>query len=171
MKLKKYSYLLILMLTLIIGINGVYATNALSTNQMVLNYNQKKNNGSSVVLQTINNGKTESEDCEKLFGDKNDDGVNYDPNGDGESSIRYFLNEILMYPKIIVPILVIVLGMFDFGKAVMASKEDEMKKAQTTFIKRVIISVAIFFIPTIIDIIMSLADLVWNGMYPTSCGL
>jgi hypothetical protein len=52
----------------------------------------------------------------------------------------------------------------------MASKEDEMKKAQKTFIKRVIIGVAFFFIPALVNILMWLANIVWNGMYPT-CGL
>jgi len=60
--------------------------------------------------------------------------------------------------------------MVDFGKAVMASKEDEMKKAQTTFIKRVLISVVIFLVPTIVDIIMYLADIVLVG-FDTSCSL
>jgi len=126
MKYKKYSYLLVLILMLLIGINGVHA---------------------------------ESSDCVALFGSKSD-----------PDSIRYLLNEVLMYPKIIVPILVIVLGMVDFGKAVMASKEDEMKKAQTTFIKRVLISVVIFLVPTIVDIIMYLADIVLVG-FDTSCSL
>ena len=69
-----------------------------------------------------------------------------------------------------IPIILIIIGMIDLGKAVIASKEDEMKKAQSTFVKRVIIGVAFFFIPILMNIIMFLADLVWNGMYPT-CGL
>lgn len=87
-----------------------------------------------------------------------------------DQSLIDLLNDILKYPKIIVPILVIGLGLVDLGKAVMASKEDEMKKAQKTFIKRVIIGVAFFFIPAFVNIIMWLANIVWNGMYPT-CGL
>ena len=87
-----------------------------------------------------------------------------------DQSLIDLLNDILKYPRIIVPILVIGLGLIDLGKAVMASKEDEMKKAQKTFIKRVIIGVAFFFIPALVNIIMWLANIVWNGMYPT-CGL
>ncbi len=87
-----------------------------------------------------------------------------------DQSLIDLLNDILKYPRIIVPILVIGLGLVDLGKAVMASKEDEMKKAQKTFIKRVIIGVAFFFIPALVNIIMWLANIVWNGMYPT-CGL
>ncbi len=87
-----------------------------------------------------------------------------------DQSLIDLLNDILKYPRIIVPILVIGLGLIDLGKAVMASKEDEMKKAQKTFIKRIIIGVAFFFIPALVNIIMWLANIVWNGMYPT-CGL
>ena len=46
-----------------------------------------------------------------------------------------------------------------------------MKKAQSTFIKRVIIGVAVFFVPAVVDLIMSLADIVWEGLGYTTCGL
>ena len=95
-------------------------------------------------------------DCELLF----------------DEDLKSFLKEILMYPKIIVPILVILLGTLDLAKAVISSKEDEMKKAQTTFIKRLLLGIVIFFVPTIIDIIMYLANFVWShfGLDP-SCKL
>ncbi len=97
--------------------------------------------------------------CEGIFGDpKNPD------------SLRYLLNEILMYPKIIVPIIIIGLGTLDLAKAVTASKEDDMKKAQKTFVKRILIGVSIFFVPTIMNLIMYIADIVWNGSF-TTCGL
>lgn len=97
-------------------------------------------------------------DCNELFGDKND-----------PESIRYLIDQILEYPKIIVPVLVIIFGIIDFSKAVIAGKEEEMKKAQRTFIKRVVIGVAFFFIPLFIDIIMDLADIVWEGLGYTTC--
>lgn len=98
--------------------------------------------------------------CNELFGSKSD------PN-----SLSYLINEILMYPKIIVPILLILLGTLDFAKAVISSKEDQMKKAQSTFVKRVIAAVAIFFVPALVDLIMQLADIVWEGTGFYSCGL
>ena len=82
------------------------------------------------------------------------------------SLIKQFINIV----KIAIPIILIVMGMIDLAKAVIASKEDEMKKAQKTFINRLILGVAFFFIPVLVNIIMWLADIVWNGMY-TSCGL
>lgn len=68
----------------------------------------------------------------------------------------YTLQIIQKFFKIIyvaVPFLVLVLGMLDFGKAVLSSKEDEMKKAQGRFIKRVMMGVLVFLVPTIINIL------------------
>ena len=45
-----------------------------------------------------------------------------------------------------------------------------VRTGKSTFIKRLIIGVAFFFIPSIVDVIMWLANIVWNGMYPT-CGI
>lgn len=96
--------------------------------------------------------------CTDLFGNPND-----------ENSLAYMINLVLGYVRVIVPILVIVFGLIDLGKAVIASKEDEMKKAQNTFIKRVIIGVVVFFVPVVVNIVMELADIVWEGMGYTVC--
>ena len=55
-----------------------------------------------------------------------------------------------------VPIILIIYGMMDLGKAVMAGKEDEMKKAQSTLIKRVIYAVAVFLVVTIVMFVMNI---------------
>lgn len=57
-----------------------------------------------------------------------------------------------------VPIILILFGTIDLGKAVMAGKEDEMKKAQSTLIKRVVYAVVIFFIVTIVTFAMNLVS-------------
>ena len=164
MKTKKY--LLFLLLIMIINVKPIFAltlndsdrfkfldnTNILTTSKNVTALNTmflaKNNNDSGVNIS-----------CDGIFGSKND------PN-----SLRYLINEILMYPKIIVPALVIGFGTLDFAKAVIASREDDMKKAQKTFVKRVIIGITIYFVPLIMNIIMYLADAAWNGSF-TTCGL
>lgn len=55
-----------------------------------------------------------------------------------------------------IPIVLILMGMIDLGKAVISSKEDEMKKAQSTLIKRVIYAVAVFLVVTIVSFAMGL---------------
>lgn len=57
-----------------------------------------------------------------------------------------------------IPIILIILGMLDLGKAVMASKEDEIKSAQKMLIKRAIYAVAIFFVVLIVQVIFGLLD-------------
>ena len=59
-----------------------------------------------------------------------------------------------------VPILVVVLSMKDMITAVAAGKADDMKKAQSSMIKRIIIGVVIFFVPIIIKAILQLTGLV-----------
>ncbi len=58
--------------------------------------------------------------------------------------------------KIAIPILLIVLGMIDLGKAVVAQKEDEIKKAQTMFVKRLISAALVFFVVVIVQLVFNL---------------
>ena len=57
-----------------------------------------------------------------------------------------------------IPILLLVFGTLDLGKAVMAGKEDEMKKAQGTLIKRVIYAVAVFLVFTVVTLVMDIVS-------------
>lgn len=65
--------------------------------------------------------------------------------------------------QIFVPILLIIWGMLDLGKAVMAQKEDEIKKGQQTFIKRLIAAAIVFFVFTIVSLLFSLVADDTNG--------
>jgi uncharacterized membrane protein len=58
--------------------------------------------------------------------------------------------------KVVVPVLLIVFGMLDLGKAVMAQKEDEIKKGQQTFIKRLIAAVIVFLVVFIVQLAIGL---------------
>lgn len=66
----------------------------------------------------------------------------------------YMVSTIVTIIKIAVPILLIIFGMLDLGKAVVASKEDEIKKGQQTFIKRAIAAVIVFFVIQVVQIIV-----------------
>lgn len=57
--------------------------------------------------------------------------------------------------KIAVPIIIIVLGMIDLFKAVTKQKDDEMKKAQMLFVKRLISGLLVFFIVAIVQFAFS----------------
>ena len=68
--------------------------------------------------------------------------------------------------KILVPIILIVMGILDFTKATMASKEDDMKKSQKRFITRLIAGVMVFFIMSIVQFVFKKID---NSSAFTNC--
>ena len=70
--------------------------------------------------------------------------------------IRLIRHGIIPLIQIGIPIILIILGMLDLGKAVMASKEDEIKNAQKMLIKRCIYAVAIFFVVLIVNLVFGL---------------
>lgn len=74
----------------------------------------------------------------------------------GTANIWQVVGILLLVFKIVIPILLIIFGMIDLGKAVIASKDDEIKKATKSLMMRAISAVVIFFIPTLIGIIMGL---------------
>lgn len=70
--------------------------------------------------------------------------------------IRLVKNGIIPIVQIGIPIILIILGMLDLGKAVVASKEDEIKNAQKMLIKRAIYAIAIFFVVLIVQLVFGL---------------
>lgn len=68
------------------------------------------------------------------------------------------IGNVLTLIKIAVPILLIVMGSIDLMKAVMAGKDDEIKKSQGTFVKRIIAAVIVFFIPTIVGLLLTVIN-------------
>ena len=69
-------------------------------------------------------------------------------------TLPYIISTVVLLIKIAIPILLIVFGMLDLGKAVVASKEDEIKKGQNLFIKRAISAIIVFFVVQIVQIIV-----------------
>ena len=64
------------------------------------------------------------------------------------------LKNVVKLLQFLIPFGLILFGMIDLGKAVIAGKEDEMKKAQGILIKRIIYAVAIFFLVFVISLAM-----------------
>lgn len=72
--------------------------------------------------------------------------------------IPYVVSTIILLIKIIVPVLLVIFGSIDFLKAVIAQKEDEIKKGQQTFIRRLITGIIVFFVIQIVQLIISFAS-------------
>ena len=70
--------------------------------------------------------------------------------------VQLIRNGIFPIIQIGIPILLIIMGSLDLGKAVMSSDDKEIKGATSKLIKRVIMAVAIFFVVTIVTLVMNL---------------
>ena len=66
------------------------------------------------------------------------------------------LGFVLLVFKIVIPLLIIIFGMIDLGKAVVSSADDEVKKAIKSLAFRIIAGVIIFFIPTLVSVVFNL---------------
>ncbi len=96
-------------------------------------------------------------------------GCNLTENITLEPKIVNLVANIITLIKIVIPVLLIIWGMLDLGKAVIAQKEDEIKAGQKTFIKRLIAAIIVFFIPTIVKLLLSVigedATTCWQAFF------
>lgn len=74
-----------------------------------------------------------------------------------------WIDNILNIVKYILPVLVIILGIIDFIRAIASDKDDEMKKAQGRFVKRLIAAALAFIIPFIIVFVLEKFGFVVEG--------
>jgi cytochrome bd-type quinol oxidase subunit 2 len=58
--------------------------------------------------------------------------------------------------QILVPIALLIMGVIDLAKAVLASDDKEIKAATSKLVKRAIAAVAVFFAVTLVNVIMGL---------------
>ena len=65
---------------------------------------------------------------------------------------------VLFVFKIAIPLIIIIFGARDLGKAVIASKDDEIKKSIKSLVMRAIAGIVIFFIPSLVGAIFSMVN-------------
>lgn len=58
--------------------------------------------------------------------------------------------------KIVVPIILIILGMLDMGKAVASQKDENIKKGQKNLLSRCITAAIVFFVVAIVQLLMGI---------------
>lgn len=94
--------------------------------------------------------------CESIFKD-----------GDDFNEFGQFLQDIFTAIKILAPALVIILSTIDYIKAIAASNQDAMKKANQRTVKRVVIGLIVFFLPFLLDLLFE-----FFGVYDlTTCDI
>lgn len=65
------------------------------------------------------------------------------------SPLLHSIGQIINIFKVSLPLILIVIGIFDIGKAVISSKSDDVRKNMTHFVYRILVCILIFFIPII----------------------
>lgn len=71
------------------------------------------------------------------------------------ANIWQLIGYVLLIFRIVIPILLIIFGMIDLGKSVVAEKPEEIKKSAMSLAWRAVAAIAIFLIPTIIGFVLS----------------
>lgn len=72
--------------------------------------------------------------------------------------ITNFVAQLITLIKIAVPILIIIYGMLDLGKSIVASKEEDIKKHRGIFLKRLLTGAAVFFIAVIAEFMVTIVN-------------
>lgn len=77
------------------------------------------------------------------------------PNVQIDEKLTYTVHTIITIIKILVPILLVVFGSIDLVKGMVAQKEDEIKKGQHMLVKRLITGALVFFVISIVQLVIS----------------
>lgn len=80
--------------------------------------------------------------------------VSCGPVGNIPAKVPEVFSLLILLLQIGVPILLVIYGMIDLSKGVMAQKEDEIKKGQQVFIKRIIAGALVFFIVALVKLLV-----------------
>ena len=80
------------------------------------------------------------------------------------TAIVSMVYNVLKWLKYIAPALVIIFTMLDFIKAIASQNDDDMKKAQGKFVKRLIVAALLFLLPLIINFVLQTF-----GLFDSSC--
>ncbi len=68
------------------------------------------------------------------------------------------IHTVVVILKIAIPVILVIFGMLDLAKAVMANEEKDMKEAQKKLIKRIIYAVIVFFVFALVQFVFSRVD-------------
>ena len=78
-------------------------------------------------------------------------------------------NDIVTILQIAIPVILVIVGGIDLIKGITAGKEDEIKKGQQIFIKRLIVGALVFFLVVIIKFVVSVLDNTANSRNISNC--
>ena len=73
------------------------------------------------------------------------------------------VHTVILVIQIAVPVVLVIMGMMDLFKAITAQKDDEIKKGQQMFVKRLIAAALIFFVIAVVKLLFSFVAEDSNG--------
>ena len=88
-----------------------------------------------------------------------------------DEDVKKLINKILTYIAILVPIGVIGISIYELAKSLGQGKEDEMKKAQKHLIIRIVVSLLIFLVPTIVNFLFNVVNGLWSESELYTCDI
>jgi hypothetical protein len=157
---KKFTFLMII-------INFMFIFAPINANALALNDINVSNS-----FNILTDGVTSTDDLQDWLDDYNQDqdceGSNSilgDP--DDEDSVAWLLQQVLNYIKIIGPILVVILSSIDFIQVIVKSDDEAMKKAGNKLGMRLILAASLFFIPTLVEVLLD----IFGFTSSATCGL
>lgn len=71
--------------------------------------------------------------------------------------------------RIAIPVIIVLLGTLDLGKAVIAGEDKKIKEAQKSFLTRLVYGIAVFFVFQIVYVIFNMLGLDLNSGAPRVC--
>ena len=74
------------------------------------------------------------------------------------AEVWQFAGYIVFVLKILIPSILIIMGIIALGKAVLASDDKEIKTAVNSLIKKFIVAVVIFFIPSLVSALFGMVN-------------
>lgn len=80
--------------------------------------------------------------------------VSCGPIGEIPAKVPEIVSLLILLFEIAVPVILVIFGMIDLSKGIMSQKEDEIKKGQQSFIKRLIAGALVFFIVALVKILV-----------------
>lgn len=141
---------------LTIAINSAYADGNITEqqlNELENNNQQIETNINNIIEESVNKINVKIDDViSGLVGEKIDETCQ----GIIDSGLIEIINQVLNWLRYIVPIGLVIFAGVDFGQVLISDDKDSMKKATSKFVKRCVIGVIIFFVPTLLTFLINI---------------
>ena len=119
------------------------------------NYVENPDTRTRMSATVVDDSYCKSNDSDKNYDKGNLVSCGYGLITDMPRMVPKVIHIIYLFIQIAVPLLILIFGSIDFLKAVIASKEDEIKKGQQIFIRRLITGIIVFFIFSLVKLFIS----------------